>query len=142
MITDIGHIAVVVEDLERALSVYEEALGLPLSHIQELPEQGVKAAFLPIGQCQIELLEPTDDTSGVARFLAARGEGLHHICLEVDDIESTLSVLKEKGLRLINESAVEGAHGRVAFIHPKATHGLMIELLERPEQMREGTAPE
>jgi len=142
MITDIGHIAIVVEDLERALRVYEEALGLPLSEVQELPEQRVKAAFLPVGQSQIELLEPTDETSGVARFLAARGEGLHHICLEVDDIERTLLELKEKGLRLINETAVEGAHGRVAFVHPNATHGLMSGLRERPEQTREGTALE
>jgi methylmalonyl-CoA/ethylmalonyl-CoA epimerase len=133
MITDLGHIAVVVEDLERALHVFEEVLGLPVAKVQELPEQRAKAAFLSLGQSQIELLEPTDDSSGVARFLASRGEGLHHICLEVDDIDSTLSELKEKGLRLINETAVEGAHGRVAFIHPKATHGLMIELLERRE---------
>jgi methylmalonyl-CoA/ethylmalonyl-CoA epimerase len=133
VIKDIGHIAVVVEDLDRALSVYQEALGLPLSEVRELPEQRVKAAFLPLGQGQIELIEPTDDTSGVARFLSSRGEGLHHICLEVDDIDQTLSELKAKGLRLINETAVEGAHGRVAFIHPKATNGLMIELLERRE---------
>ena len=133
MITDIEHIAVIVEDLDRALGVYEEALGLPVSKVQELPEQRVKAAFLPLGNSQIELIEPTDDTSGVARFLASRGEGLHHICLRVDDIDATLAELKEKGLRLINETAVEGAHGRVAFIHPKATHGLLIELLERGE---------
>ncbi|MDH7486975.1 MAG: methylmalonyl-CoA epimerase [Anaerolineae bacterium] len=132
MIKKIDHVAIVVEDIERALGVFREALGLQVSQTQSLPEQGVTIAFLPVGESEIELLEPLGPDSGVARFLATRGEGLHHICLEVEDIDAALAELKGKGLRLINETAVAGAHGRVAFIHPKSTHGVMVELLERP----------
>lgn len=132
MIKKIDHVAVVVEDIERALGVFRDALGLQSSQTQALPEQGVTIAFLPVGESEIELLEPLGPDSGVARFLATRGEGLHHICLEVEDIDAALAELKGKGLRLINETAVAGAQGRVAFIHPKSTHGVMVELLERP----------
>ncbi len=131
MINRIDHIAVVVEDIEQALDVFRDALGLELSHTQTIPEQGVKVACLPIGESEIELLEPLSPDSGVGRFLAQRGEGMHHICLEVEDIDAALADLKEKGVRLINKTAVAGAHGRVAFIHPKSTHGVLIELLER-----------
>ena len=131
MIKKIDHIAVVVEDIERTLAVFRDALGLELSHTQTIPDQDVKIAFLPVGESEIELLEPISGDSGVARFLATRGEGLHHICLEVEDIDAALADLKAKGVRLINETAVAGAHGRVAFLHPKSTHGVMIELLER-----------
>lgn len=133
MIKRIDHIAVVVEDIERTLGVFRDALGLELSHTQSMPEQDVKIAFLPVGESEIELLEPLSADSGVARFLAKRGEGVHHICLEVEDIDAALAELKGKGMRLINKTAVAGAHGRVAFIHPKSTHGVLIELLERPK---------
>ena len=130
MITRVDHIAVVVEDIERALTFFQDALGLEVSHTGTVPEQGVKIAFLPVGESDIELLEPSSDETGVARFLAQRGEGMHHICLEVEDIDATLLDLQGKGVRLINRTAVAGAHGRVAFIHPKSTHGIMIELVE------------
>jgi len=132
MIERIDHIAVVVEDIERALGVFRDALGMELNHMETIPEQDVKIAFLPVGESEIELLEPISSDSGVARFLAKRGEGLHHICLEVEDIDAALAELKGKGIRLINERPVAGAHGRVAFVHPKSTHGVLIELLERP----------
>jgi methylmalonyl-CoA/ethylmalonyl-CoA epimerase len=130
MITRIDHIAIVVEDIERALSVFQGALGLEMTQTAIKPEQGVKVAFLPIGNSDIELLEPLGPDTGVARFLAKRGEGMHHICLEVEDIDATLLELQDKGVYLINRTAVAGAHGRVAFIHPKSTHGIMIELVE------------
>ena len=131
MIKRIDHIAVVVEDIEQALDVFRDALGLELSHTQTIPEQGVKVACLPIGESEIELLEPLSPDSGVGRFLAQRGGGMHHICLEVEDIDAALADLKEKGVRLINKTAEAGVHGRVAFLHPKSTHGVLIELLER-----------
>ena len=131
MIKRIDHIAVVVEDIERALSLFRDTLGLELSHTETIPEQDVKIAFLPVGESEIELLEPLSADTSIAKFLAKRGEGMHHICLEVEDIDAALADLKEKGVRLINKTAVAGAHGRVAFIHPKSTHGVLIELLER-----------
>ena len=131
MIKRIDHIAVVVEDIERALSLFRDTLGLELSHTETIPKQGVKIAFLPVGESKIELLEPLNADTNVAKFLAKRGGGMHHICLEVEDIDAALADLKEKGVRLINKTAVAGAHGRVAFIHPKSTHGVLIELLER-----------
>ncbi len=131
MIKRIDHIAVVVEDIEQALSLFRDTLGLELSHTETIPEQGVKIAFLPVGESEIELLEPLSADTSIAKFLAKRGEGMHHICLEVEDIDAALADLKEKGVRLINKTAVAGAHGRVAFIHPKSTHGVLIELLER-----------
>lgn len=131
MIKRVDHIAVVVEDLERSLGVFRDALGLEVSHTATMPEQNVKIAFLPIGETEIELLEPIDGDSGVARFLATQGEGTHHICLEVEDIDAAMADLKAKGLRLISKAPVEGAHGRVAFLNPKSTHGVLIELLER-----------
>ena len=134
MITRIDHVAVVVEDIERALTVFQDALGLEVSHTGTLPEQGVKIAFLPVGESDIELLEPISAGTGVAKFLAQRGEGVHHICLEVEDIDATLLDLRDKGVRLINRTPVAGAHGRVAFIHPKSTHGIMIELVELDRQ--------
>jgi methylmalonyl-CoA/ethylmalonyl-CoA epimerase len=127
----IDHIAVVVNNLETALEVYRDALGMSLSGIKTIPEQDVKIGFLPSGDTEIELLEPINPNSGIAQYLAKRGEGMHHICLEVDDIESTLADLKAKGAQLIDETPKRGAYGKVAFIHPKGAHGVLIELLER-----------
>ena len=127
----IDHIAVVVENLEHALGIYRDALGMKLDHVETIPEQDVKIGFLPSGETAVELLEPINPDSGIGRYLAKRGEGLHHICLEVDDIEATLSELKAKGAQLIDETPKRGAHGKIAFIHPKGAHGVLIELLER-----------
>ena len=133
MLKKIDHIAIVVRSIEEALKVYRDALGLPLAHVQEVPEQKVKIAFLPIGDCEIELVEPTAADSGVARFLEKRGEGLHHICFEVEDIEAALRDLAAKGVRLIDRQPRQGAIGRVAFLHPKSAHGVLIELCERSQ---------
>ncbi len=131
MIRRIDHVAIVVNDIEAALRIYRDALGLTLDHVETIPEQDVKIAFLPAGDSEIELLEPIHPDSGVAKFLAKRGEGMHHICLEVDDIEAALEALEASGVDLIDRTPRRGAHGRVAFIHPKGAHGVLIELLER-----------
>jgi len=127
----IDHIAVVVEGLEAALATYRDALGMAVSRIETIPEQDVKIAFLPSGDSEIELLEPINPDSGIARYLAKRGEGLHHICLEVDDIRETLADLKARGVQLIHETPQRGATGMIAFVHPKGASGVLIELLER-----------
>lgn len=127
----IDHIAIVVESLEAALAVYRDSLGMTLARQEAFPEQDVKIGFLPSGDTEIELLEPTNPDSGIARYLAQRGEGLHHICLEVDDLEATLAELKSRGVRLIDETPRQGANGRIAFVHPKGAHGVLIELVER-----------
>ena len=132
MIKKIDHIAIVVYNIEEALQFYEGDLGLELTEVKEAPEQAVRIAFLPVGESQIELVEPLSTDSGVARFLEKRGEGLHHICLEVDDIEAALQDLAAQGIRLIDEQPRRGAHGRVAFLHPKSAHGVLIELIEKP----------
>jgi methylmalonyl-CoA/ethylmalonyl-CoA epimerase len=126
----IDHIGIVVRDIQEALRVYKTALGLPLQEVVEVPDQNVEVAFLPVGGCNLELVQPTSDDTGTAKFLEKRGEGFHHICLEVEDIEATLARLKAHDVQLIHEQPRQGAHGRVAFIHPKAMHGVLIELVE------------
>jgi methylmalonyl-CoA/ethylmalonyl-CoA epimerase len=127
----IDHIAIVVPDIDEALAFWRDALGLELSHREEVPEQESLIAFLPVGESEVELVEPTTETSGIARYLARRGPGMHHICFEVDDIEATLARLKEQGIQLINEEPTIGAGGkRIAFIHPKSTGGVLVELYE------------
>ena len=126
----IDHIGIVVRDIQEALQVYRDALGLPLREIVPIPDQKVQVAFLPLGESNLELVQPTDDDTGIAKFLAKRGEGIHHICLEVEDIEAALARLKDHDVQLIDEEPRQGAHGRVAFVHPKAMHGVLIELVE------------
>jgi methylmalonyl-CoA/ethylmalonyl-CoA epimerase len=130
-IKKIDHIAIVVENLDLALGVYRDALGMIVTDVREMPEQDVRMAFLPSGDSEIELLEPIHADSGIGRYLAKRGEGLHHICLEVDDIAGTLADLKAKGAQLIDETPKQGAYGKIAFIHPKGAHGVLVELVER-----------
>jgi methylmalonyl-CoA epimerase len=132
VIKKIDHIAIVVRSIEEALQAYQGALGLELTEVKEVPEQAVRVAFLPVGESEIELVEPITTDSGTAKFLEKRGEGMHHICLEVDDIEATLQDLAAKGIRFIDERPRQGAHGRVAFLHPRSAHGVLIELIEKP----------
>jgi methylmalonyl-CoA/ethylmalonyl-CoA epimerase len=133
MIKRIDHVAIVVNDIDAALGFWRDALGLDLSHIEEVPAQQSQIAFLPTGPSEIELVTPTTDTSGVARFLAKRGPGLHHICLEVDDIDAMLAALKAKGVRLIDETPKISANGkRLAFIHPESAQGVLVELYQLP----------
>jgi methylmalonyl-CoA/ethylmalonyl-CoA epimerase len=128
-IIKIHHIALVVPDIDAALPFWRDALGLELSHVEDVPEQESLVAILPTGESEVELVEPTTETSGMARYLAKRGPGMHHVCFEVADIEATLARLKEKGVLLINEEPTVGAGGRkIAFIHPKSTGGVLVEL--------------
>jgi methylmalonyl-CoA epimerase len=141
VIKRIDHIGIVINDIEQALAVYQEALGLSLAEIQERPDESVTIAFLPAGESQIELVQPVSSDSDVAKFLQKRGEGIHHICLEVDNIEEAMADLRDKGLQLIDEVPRAGPQGkRFAFIHPKSAHGVLIELYEyrRPELARDG----
>jgi methylmalonyl-CoA/ethylmalonyl-CoA epimerase len=135
-IKKIDHIAIVVPNIDEALEFWRDALGLELSHIEEVEVQESLVAFLPSGESEVELVEPTTDTSGIARYLTKRGPGMHHICFEVDDIEETLAQLKEKGVQLINEQPIVGTGGKkIAFIHPKGAGGVLVELYElTPEE--------
>ena len=129
----IDHIAILVDDLEAALSFWQDALGLELSEVEDIPSEQAQIAFLPTGESEIELVEPTTGDSGLARYLDKHGPGMHHICLEVENIEAMLVHLKGRGVELINESPRLGQDGRkYAFIHPKSAYGVMIELYEYP----------
>lgn len=126
----INHVAIVVNDIEEALSFWRDSLGLALDHVESVPSQASKVAFIPVGEGEVELVEPTDPESGLAKYLEKRGEGMHHLCVEVDDIEGMLAHLKEKGVRLINEEPLDLPGRRMAFIHPKSTNGVLLELYE------------
>jgi methylmalonyl-CoA epimerase len=128
--TRIDHIGIAVQDLEQAARVYE-VLGLSVSRTETVEEQGVKIGFLRIGDSELELLEPTSESSPVGRFLAARGEGIHHLCVEVEDIVETMRQLREAGARLVSEEPQRGAGGAlVAFVHPRSAHGVLLELTQ------------
>jgi methylmalonyl-CoA epimerase len=132
---NIDHIGIAVSNLQESLSFWETSLGIELHGIEEVAEQKVRTAFLPIDDTEIELLEPTSAESSVAKFIEKRGEGLHHIAIRVDDIEAALAELKAKGIQLIDETPRNGAGGsRIAFVHPKSTHGVLLELCERKEK--------
>lgn len=133
MIKRIDHIALVVSDLAPVLAFWRDALGLELKEIEAVPEQKAQVAFLPLGDSNIELVRPTADDTGLAKYLAKRGEGMHHVCVEVDDIDAMLASLKAKNIRLIDETPRSGSHGkRYAFIHPEAAHGVLVELYQLP----------
>jgi methylmalonyl-CoA/ethylmalonyl-CoA epimerase len=127
----IDHLAIVVPEIGEAKTFYRDALGLPLADVERVDGQEVMVAFFPVGESEIELVEPLNDTSGVARYLEKRGPGIHHICLEVDDIEATLAELKARGVELIDETPTQGSGGKkIAFVHPRSTSGVLIELYE------------
>lgn len=134
MIKKISHIAIVVPKIEDALTFWVDTLGLPLEHVEYVPDQDVEVAFLPSGESEIELLEPIDPDSGVARYMAKYGPGMHHICFEVDDIMAMLNKMKATGIHLINEEPTIGTGGKkIAFVHPKSTGGVLVELYELTE---------
>ncbi|MGZ6259196.1 MAG: methylmalonyl-CoA epimerase [Candidatus Limnocylindrales bacterium] len=128
----VHHIALVVRDLETALRFYRDTLGLPLELVQPIEGDGVTIAFLPVGQSKVELVQPTDATTGVARFLENRGEGFHHVCFEVGNLADTLTRLAIEGVELIDTAPRHGAEGPVAFLHPRSCHGVLVELIEAP----------
>ncbi len=130
-INSINHIAIVVDDMEKSLSFWRDALGLELHELRDVPAEASQVAFLPVAGSEIELVTPTTADSGIAKYLAKRGPGMHHVCLEVDDIEAMLAQLKQKGIRLINEQPRTAADGkRYAFIHPESTSGVLVELYQ------------
>jgi methylmalonyl-CoA/ethylmalonyl-CoA epimerase len=127
----LDHIGIAVSNLDEALAFYRDALGLDVEAPEEVPSQRVRAHFIPAGQAALELLEATADDSPIAKYVATRGPGLHHITLRVDDIAAALAQLKARGVRLIDESPRPGAHGSlVAFIHPSSAHGVLVELTQ------------
>lgn len=127
----INHVAVVVEDMEKSLAFWRDALGIELHELRDVPAEKSQVAFLPLAGAEVELVMPTTDDSGIAKYLAKRGQGMHHICLEVDEIEGMLAQLKEKNIRLINEEPRTAADGkRYAFIHPESTGGVLVELYQ------------
>ncbi|MBA3806441.1 MAG: methylmalonyl-CoA epimerase [Acidobacteria bacterium] len=130
----IEHIGIATRSLDDAIGFWRDALELDVVATEEVAEQGVRVAMLPIGETRVELLEPTSDASPIARFLEKRGAGVHHIAVRVDDIRATLARLKEQGLRLIDEVPRVGAGGcLVAFIHPSSANGVLLELVEHTE---------
>jgi methylmalonyl-CoA/ethylmalonyl-CoA epimerase len=130
-IKKINHVAVVVDDLQKSLSFWRDALGLELHELREVPAENSQVAFLPLPGSEVELVRPTSDDSGIAKYLAKRGPGMHHICLEVDDLQGMLSQLKDRHVRLITEEPRTAADGRkYAFIHPESTGGVLVELYQ------------
>jgi methylmalonyl-CoA/ethylmalonyl-CoA epimerase len=133
-ILKIDHIGIAVKDLAASLQFYSEVLGLEAVGTEEVAEQNVKVAFLPCGDSELELLESTTPDGPIAKFIEKRGEGVQHIALRVDNLEEALAMMREKGVRLIDEKPRYGAGGaRIAFLHPKATKGVLLELAERKE---------
>src|SRR5947209_5058856 len=129
----IDHVAIIVRDIEQALAFYRDTLGITPDEIREVPTEQVRIAFLPLGGpggSEIELIEPTADSS-LTRFLEKRGEGLHHICLEVDDIDAVLAEMQEKGAPVLDKQPRIAAEGRAIFLHPKGTNGVLLELIEK-----------
>lgn len=130
-IKKINHVAVVVDDMEIALAFWRDALGIELHELRDVPVEKSQIAFLPLEGSEVELVMPTSDDSGIAKYLSKRGPGMHHICLEVDDILGMLAQLQAKGVRLINEEPRTAADGKkYAFIHPESTSGVLVELYE------------
>lgn len=135
MLNKIEHIALAVEDLEAALTHYRDVWGIEVGHRETVEDQGVEEAMLPLGESYLQLLSPTGPDTTVGKFIANKGEGLHHIAYEVPDLEGALAELKAKGVRLIDEAPRRGGRGHmVAFVHPKGNHGLLVELIQAPQQ--------
>jgi methylmalonyl-CoA epimerase len=128
----VHHVAIVVRSIDAALGFHRDILGLDLESVMDIPGDRVRIAFLGVGESKVELVEPTDDSTGVARFLASKGEGFHHVCYEVADLAATLDRLAGEGTELIDTTPRRGAEGPVAFIHPRSGHGVLVELIEAP----------
>jgi methylmalonyl-CoA/ethylmalonyl-CoA epimerase len=128
----VHHVALIVRSIETALEFWRDTLGLELETVMDIEADRVRIAFLTVGESKVELVEPTDDTTGVARFLESKGEGFHHVCFEVANLSEALFRLEIDGLELIDTAPRKGAEGPVAFIHPRSCHGVLVELIEAP----------
>jgi len=129
-IIKIHHIGIAVSDTDPAISFWRDALGLSLDRIEEVPSQKAQVSFFPVGESEIELVKPTTDDSSVAKFISDRGSGIHHLCLQVDNIQEMLDDLKSKNIRLVNETPLEAEGRLMAFIHPKSANGVLVELYQ------------
>ena len=129
-IKKLNHVAIAVKDIEAALDFWENKLGLKLDYIEEVPSETSRVAFIPVGDSLIELVQPTRDDTGMAAYLEKRGEGIHHLCVEVENIDETFNMLKEKGVRLINTEPQVLPGRKMAFVHPKSANGVLVELYE------------
>lgn len=127
MLSKVHHVGVVVRSADEALKFYRDALGLPVTADRVIEDQGVRGVLLQIGGSEIELLEPTREGTGVARFLETRGEGMHHICFESDDVDKELEGARQKGIELIDQKPRLGLAGMICFLHPKSNHGVLVE---------------
>ena len=133
MIKQINHVAILVEDLEGSLTFWRDALGLPVEKTEHNTGENVKIAFLPVGGSEIELLEPIETESALGKYLAKRGQGMHHICVEVDDLDATIARLVQHGTQMINDTPKSNHAGvRYAFVHPRSASGVLVELYELP----------
>jgi methylmalonyl-CoA/ethylmalonyl-CoA epimerase len=130
MIKKVHHVGVVVHDMDQAMGFYRDLLGLHVHKIETIHEQGVKAALLTLGDSEIELLQPVVADTGVARYLERKGEGLHHVCFEVDDVQADLASLKQRGTEMIDQQTRIGLAGRICFLHPSAMDGALVELCQ------------
>ncbi len=128
----VHHVALIVRSIETSLGFWRDMLGLELETIMDIPQDRVRIAFLGVGESKVELVEPTDSTTGVARFLESKGEGFHHVCFEVPNLAETLLRLEIDGVELIDTAPRRGAEGPVAFLHPRSCHGVLVELIEAP----------
>lgn len=129
----IDHVAIAVKNLDDALAFYRDALGLEVTGRREMPAEGVEIAFLPTDDTEIELISPLDPENSIGRFLEKRGEGIHHLCVGVEDIEAAVAQLKDEGARVLSEIKSHADGTRYVFIHPKSTHGVLMELYQKPE---------
>jgi methylmalonyl-CoA epimerase len=128
----VHHVALIVRSIDESLGLWRDALSLEFETVMDIPSDHVRIAFLGVGESKIELVEPTDDTTGVARFLDSKGEGFHHVCFEVPNLAETLLRLEIDGIELIDSAPRKGAEGPVAFLHPRSCHGVLVELIEAP----------
>lgn len=131
-ITRIHHVALLVDQLEPSIKFWQDKLGVSPSHVSDVPDEAARIAFLPLGESEIELVQPTTSDSGLSRYLEKHGPGMHHLCLEVDDLQEIMQQLLAQGVQLTNDQPRVGDDGRLyAFIHPKSTHGVLIELFQQ-----------
>ena len=128
---NLDHVCLVVRNAQETMDFYADTFGLPRSDVTELPDQGVRACLLAVGSSQLEIIEPTDPHGAVARFIERRGEGLHHVAFEVEDLGGQLQRLQERGVELIDAEPREGLAGSIAFLHPRATRGVLVELVQK-----------
>ena len=132
----LNHVCIAVSDIEDTLGFYRRVFGVGTTDIEEIPDQGVRAALVRVGGSQLEFIQPTDPAGGVARFIERQGEGVHHVCFEVEDLQQKLDLLADSGIELIDGAPRAGLSGQIAFVHPRSTRGVLIELVEQDTARR------